>query len=107
MKLIKKLNKLIDFDCIHGVIESGSNANGSWIKYGDGTMICYKQLNGTAFNCSQSAGSGKYYYQDTNHSTENTKTWTYPQAFKTGTDPIVSVSVASSAYTMSSCRSCK
>lgn len=23
------------------IIESGSNANGNWIKYNDGTMICY------------------------------------------------------------------
>lgn len=27
--------------------ESGSNANGSYIKYSDGTMICYKTLTGT------------------------------------------------------------
>lgn len=26
------------------VIESGSNANGNWIKYEDGTMICYKSV---------------------------------------------------------------
>lgn len=24
------------------IVESGSNANGKYIKYGDGTMICYK-----------------------------------------------------------------
>ena len=28
-------------NAINGVVESGSNDNGSWIKYEDGTMICY------------------------------------------------------------------
>lgn len=102
MKLIKKLNKLIDFDCLHGVIESGSNANGNWVKFGDGTMICYGYIVGNQFNCSQSAGSGRYYYTDTNNSRENVKTWTYPQAFKTGTAPIVNTNVQSSAYSMTS-----
>ena len=27
-------------NAINGVVESGSNANGSYIKFGDGTMIC-------------------------------------------------------------------
>lgn len=29
---------------ISGIIESGSNANGNYIKYAEGTMICYKQV---------------------------------------------------------------
>lgn len=29
------------------VVESGSNSNGSYIKYSDGTMICYKTVEGT------------------------------------------------------------
>ena len=51
-KIIKKLNKKIHFDCLYGVIESGSNTNGSWIKYGDGNMICfaYKSISSTNFN---------------------------------------------------------
>ena len=28
-------------DKLAGIIESGSNENGNWIKYSDGTMICY------------------------------------------------------------------
>lgn len=28
-------------NAINGVVESGSNANGSYVKYADGTMICY------------------------------------------------------------------
>lgn len=30
------------------IVESGSNANGNWIKYSDGTMICTKKHTGTA-----------------------------------------------------------
>ena len=29
------------------IVESGSNDNGSWIKYSDGTMICTKKVSGT------------------------------------------------------------
>ena len=29
------------------IIESGSNSNGDYIKYSDGTMICYKTVTGT------------------------------------------------------------
>ena len=31
--------KYVD-DSINGIVESGSNENGNWIKYNDGTMIC-------------------------------------------------------------------
>lgn len=30
---------------INGVVESGSNDNGNWIKFADGTMICYGNKN--------------------------------------------------------------
>lgn len=29
------------------IYDSGSNLNGSWIRYEDGTMICYKTITGT------------------------------------------------------------
>lgn len=29
---------------INSVVESGTNSNGSWIKYADGTMICTKKI---------------------------------------------------------------
>lgn len=32
-------------DAIDGIIESGSNANGNYVKYIDGTMICWKTTN--------------------------------------------------------------
>lgn len=35
-------------NAINGVIESGSNANGYYAKYADGTMICTKQVSITA-----------------------------------------------------------
>lgn len=45
------------------IIETGSNSNGSWIKYLNGIMICYgkttKNVSITNFSNSQ-----KYYYQD-------------------------------------------
>lgn len=57
-------------------ITSGSNANGSWIKFGDGTMICWISANIT---CSSSVSnvfgstSGTTYY--------NTGAWTFPVEF--------------------------
>lgn len=32
-------------DYINGIVESGSNDNGNWIKYSDGTMITYQNVN--------------------------------------------------------------
>lgn len=83
-------------------IESGSNENGNWIKYSDGTMICWNVISGSIFDCTQSAGNGRYYYTDTNNDVENSKRWTYPVEFKSGTLPAVSIGVSSSAYTVSS-----
>lgn len=31
---------------INGIVDSGSNANGDYVKYLDGTMICYKTISG-------------------------------------------------------------
>lgn len=42
---------------IAGIIESGSNANGNWIKYADGTMICYKKVEITGLNINSAWGS--------------------------------------------------
>ena len=33
---------------INSVVESGSNANGNWVKFADGTMICTKKVTGQA-----------------------------------------------------------
>lgn len=32
---------------VNSIVESGSNTNGSWVKYIDGTMICYKTISKT------------------------------------------------------------
>lgn len=36
-----------NFNECNNIIESDSNANGNWIKYSDGTMICYGIKSGT------------------------------------------------------------
>lgn len=45
------------------IIESGSNDNGSWIKFGDGTLIQYGSIKKNV-SITTLANSGKYYYQD-------------------------------------------
>ena len=40
-------NKIATMTDVNSIIASGSNANGSYIKYSDGTMICYKSVSGT------------------------------------------------------------
>lgn len=82
------------------VEDSGSNANGSYIKYNDGTMICWHQITGSTFSCTTSGGSGRYYYQDDNNSAENVKAWTYPVQFISV--PAVNVNVSCNAYCMAS-----
>lgn len=49
------------------MIESGSNANGKYIKYSDGTMICSHNLSTVTVNTT-------YHYTNV--------TWAYPVAFK-------------------------
>ena len=40
-----------------GIVESGSNDNGSWIKFSDGTMICYKSTGEISMNITTPWGS--------------------------------------------------
>ena len=53
------------------IIESGSNNNGSWIKYSDGTMICYAEIR-REVNFGQSGNS---------YTGETTTAISFPQAF--------------------------
>ncbi|MOA10189.1 hypothetical protein D3C78_1300690 [compost metagenome] len=63
-------------------VESGSSANGRYVRYADGTMICESRRNGTA-----RGGANTIQYA-----------WTYPSAF-TGTIPTVTVTLdADSVY---------
>lgn len=61
------------------IIESGSNENGDYIKFADGTMICTVYMEVTDQAISGSYGS---LYQ-------GTRAWTFPIPFKTGTNPSV------------------
>ena len=40
-------------DYINGIVESGSNENGNWVKYADGTMICTHSFNVNAETTTQ------------------------------------------------------
>lgn len=48
MEAIKALNEKIA-----GIVESGSNDNGSWVKFADGTMICGGQISQTLTRATQ------------------------------------------------------
>lgn len=59
-------------DYINGIVESGSNEYGNWIKYNDGTMICTRTISMT-ISCTQQWGS--LYYGT------NTDQWNFSQTF--------------------------
>ena len=58
-------------------MEKGSNDNGTYIKYADGTLICYNNIDMTKFTYQSYKG---YTYQ-----------WDYPCSFLTNTNPSVVV----------------
>lgn len=62
-------------DYVNGLITTGSNANGSWVKYPDGTMICSGIISKGTQNFTQ-----VYYTSLYRSSTENMSI-TYPQTF--------------------------
>lgn len=71
--ILKEVNKIKDkADASMAIIESGSNSDGSYIKYGDGTMICYS--NKTYTDVPMSTGTGALFSTSTLH-------WAYPAAF--------------------------
>ena len=49
---------------VNGIVESGSNENGNWVKFIDGTMICYQSFTCNV-NYSTKYGTG-YYAEITN-----------------------------------------
>ena len=51
-----------------GIIETGSNANGTYIKYADGTQICAKSSSGSGYGTTGS----------------KTEAWTFPATFTGG-----------------------
>ena len=62
------------------IIESGSNSNGTWIKFSDGTMICSYYNNSFSCNITNAALGG---YRSTGMS------WNFPAQFLSGTIPVV------------------
>ena len=55
-----------------GIVESGSNDNGSWIKYADGTMICTQKISLSGLSLNQKWGVLYYNVKDIPN---------YPQTF--------------------------
>ena len=58
-----------------GIESSGSNSDGRWVRFADGTQICWHSINHTE---PQETSSGALYR------TADSTTWTFPQAFLTG-----------------------
>lgn len=85
-------------NAINSVVGSGSNSNGNWIKFSDGTMICYHSIlkSNVAFNKNT---SGTYFFINENY--EHLYDWTYPQEF-IGV-PKVITTVSSSGYVNACC----
>ena len=52
-----KIKKVSQVAGLIDAIEVGSNTNGNWIKYSDGTMICYKKASATNVAITSSWGS--------------------------------------------------
>ena len=65
------------------VVDSGSNANGNWVKYYDGTLIQY--IRRTEIGVTQTNATGSIFYGDT-------AAYAYPVAF-VGAAPIISTDV--------------
>lgn len=66
----------------NGTVESGSNENGHWVRFPDGTQICQHRLNITNSSFSRSWGSLYYEYLTPSR-------WTYPMSFYSS--PAISV----------------
>lgn len=64
------------------IVTNGSNSNGSYFKFADGTMICTAAFTVQQQNNGPSAGN--FYYS-------NAGTWTYPVAFSSGPRVIAQV----------------
>ena len=73
-----KLTEMSDVVASGVIVDSGSNANGEWVKYGNGTMICWHEVNLT-------------------HASGNSlnTVWVFPQPFLSGTEPDVQLTLIS------------
>ena len=87
------------------VEDTGSNANGNWIKYTNGVMICWTTKQGESHANATRYDEAFFYQQGAYSSTspENSKSWTYPVEFISA--PTVNAVVGSSAHTITSVNS--
>ena len=87
-----------NFTECNNIVESGSNANGNYIKFSDGTMICRTivSLGQQTFTAYGSSAPALYVV-----SGGSNYTWTFPQEFY-DTNVTVSAILASSGYTNTS-----
>jgi hypothetical protein len=60
------------------IVESGSNANGSWVRFADGTQFCWT----TTGSIPASTVFGNAWIS-------TAATWTFPAAFVAGSEPVV------------------
>lgn len=67
---VGKLKELLGISS-GGIVESGSNSNGSYIKFGDGTMVCYHNM---TMDDWVSIPRGALY-------STSSKVWTFPVPF--------------------------
>lgn len=74
-------------NAINEVVESGENANGNYVKYADGTMICYGNASGTTTTNQDYYGFCKR---------TNDVSFSYSQTFISA--PIATITVSISSY---------
>lgn len=71
----KKITKANLVSFLGSIVESGSNVNGSYVKFADGTMICFLVENLSSVAISVTAGQLRR---------SETITWTFPTQFISG-----------------------
>lgn len=76
------------------IYDSGNNANGSWIKYSDGTMICYRKV---AYSTTFNSAFGSMFRNDT-----QIRSILFPQQFVSTNDLVVTASIESGDFIISS-----
>lgn len=74
-------------DYVNGIIESGNNTNGNYVKYADGTMICYGNISFSK-QCNNALTNGGY-----RNGYGDVSLLTFPQTFTT--TPMVSITPTS------------
>lgn len=82
---------------ISSVVQSGSNTNGYWVKYSDGTMICWDKINLGEKTFSQyTSGSALYV------TTPGYYDWNYPVEFNSADELIIHVNGRANGYMFTS-----